>query len=126
MITLEQYLMGRDKQHPISNEQRANAIDLLIRVHYLFGLLRIKDFKLSSGYRPAAINQAVGGAKMSAHTTCQAIDIADPDGSIDLLLINNIDEVEQCGLYLEHPDATLGWSHLMTRAPKSGKRIFKP
>jgi hypothetical protein len=126
MIKLEQYLMGRDKIYPINDKQRANAIDLLVRVHYLFGLLRIKDFKLTSGYRPGSFNKVAGGAARSGHISCEAIDIADPDGSIDLLIMNNLNVLEECGLYLEHPDATPGWSHLQTRQPLSGNRVFRP
>jgi hypothetical protein len=118
--------MGRDKQFPLDDTQKRNAAELLARVNFFLGLLRIKDAKVSSGYRPSAINKAAGGAARSGHITCEAVDIHDPDGSIGLLIMNNLDIMEECGLYLEHLDYTKGWIHLSTRKPASGNRIFRP
>lgn len=35
-------------------------------------------------------------------------------------------KLEEHGLYREDPDSTRGWCHLTTRAPRSGRRTFKP
>ena len=128
-------LMNRDKLHPINQEQSDN-LDKLIQalnpIRAAYGL----PWVLSSGYRPAAINASVGGAKASAHQSCQAVDIVDKDGKLAEWILNNLDLLEENGLYLESPDYTYlvnsqnvrsgGWIHLDIRGPKSGKRVFIP
>ena len=132
MITLSEYLMNRDKDFPLDMQQARNAADLLSRVNYLFGRLNLKA-TVSSGYRPSSINASVNGAKMSAHTTCQAIDLLDVFGKIGTLLRLRTDLLEECGLYLENPDYTVKtnkdgtkifWVHLQCRPTKS--RVFIP
>lgn len=125
MITREEYLKGRDKDFPLSLVQLENMRELLCRMNTLrryYGQPMI----VSSGYRPAAINAAKGGAKQSRHITCQAIDILDKGGSFAEWCIKNIDKLELCGLWLEHPAHTPGWVHLQSTPPKSGNRIFNP
>lgn len=64
------------------------------------------------------------GAPASAHKTGEAVDIYDPVNMLDSWLDDA--KLEKYGLYREHPDATPGWCHLTTRAPKSGRRTFVP
>ena len=116
--------MGREKEYPLDKVHYFNAANLLARVNYFLGLLRIKDVKMTSGYRPGRFNKVAGGSARSGHISCEAIDIADTDGSIGLLIMNNLDLMEECGLYLEHLDYTPGWVHLQTR--KTQNRVFKP
>ena len=128
-------LMGRDKLHPINQEQSDNLDKLIAAmnpVRHAWG----KPMRVTSGYRPSSINASVGGAKLSAHQSCQAIDIADNDGLLANFLLNNLDILEENGLYLEDPRYTIivnskgdrisGWIHLDIRGPKSGKRVFIP
>ncbi len=125
MITREEYLKGRDKEFPLSLVQIENMRELLRRINTLrhyYG----KPMIVSSGYRPAALNSKVGGAKQSRHITCQAIDILDKGGSFADWCIKNIDKLELCDLWLEHPAHTAGWVHLQSTPPKSGNRIFTP
>jgi len=123
MITPEEYLMGRDKEFPLDMLQAQNMANLLARVNWLLGKLNIQA-KVSSGYRPSAINRKIGGAKMSTHTVCAGIDLHDKDRSLADLLRDNLDLLEECGLWLEHPDHTLSWVHLDTKQRKN--RIFIP
>lgn len=123
MIKLSDYLMGREKIYPLTKCQLENACDLLGALGYLFGALNIKP-ELSSGYRPSHFNKAAGGSARSGHLTCEAIDIRDFDGSIAKLLLDNLELLEQLGLYLEDPSYTKGWIHLQTRPTL--KRVFKP
>jgi len=134
-FTRSEILMGRDVQYPISPTQSRN-LDLLIEalnpIREAWGRAMI----LSSGYRPSQINQSAGGAKMSAHMSCQAVDIVDKDGSFAEWCLNNLDILEECGVYLEDPRYTYivdeegnrvgGWVHLDIRGPKSGNRVFIP
>lgn len=132
MITLKEYLMGRDKEFPLDMLQARNAAELLGRVNYLFGRLNIKA-QVSSGYRPSAINKTIGGAKLSTHTVCAGIDLLDPYGKIGLLLTKRTDLLEECGLWMEHTNYTVKtnqdgskvyWIHLDIKERKN--RIFIP
>lgn len=123
MITPQEYLMGRDKDFPLDMLQALNMADLLSRVNHLFGTQKI-NAKVSSGYRPSAINKKIGGAKMSTHTVCAGIDIYDHDGSIGKMLKNNVKLLEEYGLYLENPEYTKGWVHLDTKKRKN--HVFIP
>lgn len=62
----------------------------------------------------------------SSHLYGAAVDIADPDGKLAQWLKANKSKLVDCGLWMEDPDYTKGWSHLQIYAPKSMNRIFKP
>jgi uncharacterized protein YcbK (DUF882 family) len=128
MITVEQYLMGRDKEFPLDMLQLRNMADLLSRVNWLFGTLEIHA-KVSSGYRPSHINKKIGGAKMSTHTVCAGIDLHDHDGMLAARLLDHLDLLEAAGIWMENPDYTKtgsgsGWVHLDTKQRKN--RVFIP
>jgi hypothetical protein len=124
-FTEKEYLMGRDKTDPLTDEQKANMqalLEALDKLREAFG----KPMHISSGYRPASVNKAVGGAKKSNHMLCLACDFKDPTGEIDEFCLDNIKLLEELGLYLEDINSTPGWCHLQKVAPKSGRRIFIP
>lgn len=132
MITLEKYLMGRDKEYPLNEELLRNAADLIGRVNYLLGRLNI-EASVSSGYRPGHFNTLANGATKSAHVTCQAVDLKDPHGKIGTLLVMRKEMLEKCGLWLENPQYTkkllpdqsiVHWVHLDTKSRVN--RIFNP
>src|SRR5574343_1501639 len=122
MTDLKAYLMGRDKKYPISEKQKENALELLRRVGLLFERIGIKDSRLTSGYRPSAINAKVCGAKMSAHTTCEAGDWENLNNIIsDLISVALLVEFD---LYMENPAFTKGWIHLQTRQHGQGTEFL--
>jgi type III restriction enzyme len=127
IVSVEEYLMGRDITHPLNMTQGRNMATLLSRVNWLLGTLGIKA-KVSSGYRPTAINRSVGGAQDSAHSSCEAVDLIGVQLARDLA--RNPLLLEEADLYLEHPDYTAGkstgWTHLQSRKPRSGNRILIP
>jgi hypothetical protein len=128
LITLADFYMGRDRRFPdeLTDEKRSNAEEMVDKANELltrFGETR----KVNSGWRPASINKAtVGAAPKSKHMTCEAIDFEDKDGSLDAWCLENLDVLQEIGLWLEHPDSTPNWCHLQTLAPRSGNRVFKP
>lgn len=131
MVTRKEILMDRDVQNPLDQTMEANLKQLLTAVNAIrtaYG----KPMYVSSGYRPAAINASVGGAKKSAHMVCKAVDFKDPNGELDKWCSENQDLLEKLGLWQEHPDSTNGWCHLDTNVrpiknrPGCGKRQFKP
>ena len=84
---------------------------------------------VSSGWRPASINSAVGGAKKSNHVMGLACDFKDPKGEIDAFAMemDKQGKLKEWGLWLEHPDATSGWCHLDIKDRGDRKsNIFKP
>lgn len=123
MISVKEYLMGRDKEFPLDMLQAQNMANLLSKVNYLFGRLNLHA-NVSSGYRPSAINKKIGGAKMSTHTVCAGIDLVDKDGMLAAKMLDNVDMLKELGLYLENPKATIGWVHLDTKERKN--TIFNP
>ena len=133
MITLDDYFgkwTGKD-------EHIQNAVILLDAVNKMHDALVAKGVtfpynqKTNSlisgeafgGFRPQSCTI---GAPQSAHKLGMAIDIYDPDNKIDEAIMSDITILQQHGLYIEHPDATKGWSHWSIKKPRSGNRIFYP
>jgi hypothetical protein len=128
MITLAQYFMGRERSHAdeLSETLRGNAEHIVERVNALIASAGMVC-EVSSGWRPHAINAGIPNASpRSRHMSCEAIDLADPDGSIDAWCLAHLPVLEALGLWLEHPAATPGWCHLQTVPPASGRRVFEP
>jgi hypothetical protein len=122
--------MGRDAEYPL-----AMTPDIEHNAEILLGLVNILltryggHPKVRSGWRPPAVNAATpNAAPNSKHMSGQAIDLADPDGDLDDWLMSAIgqDHLATIGLWMEHPAATKGWSHLQSVPPKSKNRVFYP
>jgi hypothetical protein len=139
MITYADYYMGRDIRYPndLLGPIKGNVIRTVDITNRLLVLLKVSTVPLeinprtgsvvASGWRPPALNAATPGAsRTSLHMSGEAIDLYDPSGEIDKWLSHNIKALVDLGLWLEHPDATPGWSHVQVRPPKSGNRIFRP
>jgi uncharacterized protein YcbK (DUF882 family) len=122
-VTHSEILMGRDKESPLSPEQKANLDRLVVAVNIIRKAYN-KPMKVSSGYRPGIYNLKAGGAKRSAHLTCEAVDFRDQDGSLAAWCENNLQILVNAGLYMENSAFTPGWVHLQTRPTKN--RIFIP
>jgi zinc D-Ala-D-Ala carboxypeptidase len=120
MIARKEILMGREVEFPLTPELEANLTKLLEAVNKLRTLYG-KPMYVNSGYRPGHFNTSVGGAKGSTHITCEAADFRDNDGELKKWITPEI--LEECGLYMEDPDKTLGWCHLDIR-PRTN-RVFK-
>jgi hypothetical protein len=135
VIKFDQYLMGRDKLYPseLTQEVINNIYVLLEKVNALLFELNIKSAKVSSGWRPAAINSSIPtSAKKSHHMTGKAVDILDDkDQSIGNLILSKPDLLKKYDLWLEDLSSTKGkntnWVHLDigTRSDRP-VRVFKP
>jgi zinc D-Ala-D-Ala carboxypeptidase len=84
---------------------------------------------ISSGYRSAALNAAVGGVPSSDHVKACAADIkATAFGSplvVARELAAHVDELGIGQLINEHPEGPGGWVHVSTRRPdKALNRII--
>lgn len=107
-------------------EVHNNAADTAERVSKLLDLLGIKWAKVASGFRTSASNRSANGAKASAHMNGEAVDLYDPQNTLDDSIMRSPHLLDACDLYMEAPQATPGWSHLSKRRPRSGSRIFIP
>ncbi len=136
-MTVEQYF-GPWIKHPDATPKRKdNAARLMLAVARLEAhavadgvVFRINPKTGSGvsgtqygGFRPQDCPE---GAPGSSHKDALAVDRYDPIGEIDAWCLRNLDVLELCGIYIEHPSETCGWSHWTIRAPKSGRRVFFP
>ncbi len=130
MIALDDYFGSMTHTSVPDQETRDNALDLLSRVNALLSEIDLPEAKeptVNSGWRPVWYNATVpGAAPKSKHITGQAIDLADPDGMLDEYLDTNRSLLVAHELYMEHPLATKGWTHLQSVPPRSGNRVFYP
>lgn len=123
MVTLDEILMSRAKFLELPEDLQKNAETLLIAVNK-FRAEYGKPMIVTSGYRPANINNATEGAsKRSAHMSLQACDFKD-NGELFEFIKNDPLIIERCGLYMEDPRWTATWIHLQIRP--TSKRIFLP
>lgn len=132
MITLEQYFQAK----PHTPEHTAAGNDLLERVERLCTALAwdwpvcpntgssVSGSKGGSGDGGFRLLTATTGTATSSHKEARAVDVYDPKNELDDLITDQL--LMAYGLYREAPDATPGWCHLTTRAPKSGRRTFIP
>lgn len=127
-ITKDEILMGRDKTHKNEYTQEvSDNIDKLLIPLNKFREIYGKPMTVSSGWRPPSLNATVkNAAKKSNHMLGLACDFVDSGGELDAFCMKNLNVLEELGLYLEHPDATQGWSHFQCVSPKSGNRVFRP
>lgn len=148
MITLIQYV-GRHAGSPDwTAECQHNAVELLLKCADLEELMKTEGIhfpdnpvtqtgvsgNVFGGFRPKSCPQ---GSEHSSHKEGRGVDRYDPNNFIDDWLANDYRKcvaenreqdsaLVKCGLYIEHPNSTPGWSHWTDRAPPSGNRIFLP
>lgn len=134
MISLSDYYMGRDVKFALelTEEMQKNAATTIAKASEILSAFG-EDRKVTSGWRPSAINKAQGGSVNSKHIYCQAIDLEDNDHKLGLWAIQNIERLKELGVYMESltkthnpPDGMGSWVHFQIVAPKSGKIIFMP
>ena len=126
-LTLAAYWMGRDAMYPAewSYQVHDNAVELLRRVNLLLGQYGSTP-AVNSGWRPASVNAAAGGAAHSLHLTGEAVDLADRDGALKYWCMSHLSILADCGLWMENGTATPTWCHLQSKPPASGRRVFQP
>lgn len=134
MISLEDYFGRMSHLATPPEEVKANAAELLNRVNALLervandsGMEEAVAPVVNSGWRTPEYNAGIpNAAPRSKHITGQAIDLADAEGELDQYLTDHRLLLEDYGLWMEHPLATKGWTHLQSVAPRSGNRVFYP
>lgn len=109
----------------VSPAVEANAhafVEKLNAVMMMFGETR----KLTSGFRDMLSNRRAKGSPYSWHMLGLAADVEDTNGKLGAWVKKNPQSLVVCGLFAEHPDATLTWVHFQSERPPSGQRIFWP
>lgn len=125
MITLKE-LNPRD--FPVTAEIKANLETLLCKVNIIRAAYG-KPMLVSSGLRDQALQQSLissgrSNAPKSKHLTGQAVDFVDSDGKLTSWCKEHPAVLEKAGLWCE--EGTVGWVHVQSVPPKSGKRWFLP
>lgn len=136
MITIEEYVGPHGCTPDWTLARLDNAEHLLLQVNALLEDVTTR-FALEPEVNPNTGSQVSGetfggfrpqscpqGAPNSSHKEGLGVDIYDPRNALDDVLNDTL--LAQYQLYREHPNATLGWCHLTTRAPHSGNRTFLP
>lgn len=132
MISREDYITAsgkypeRLKSIELTQEVEDNIISLLLVVNSLLKELGIINIKVSSGFRPSAVNESIkGSAKRSAHMLGLAIDFE--TNQLALVLAKKPELLKKFGLWLEHPNYTKTWTHLdLVNRKDRPVRIFIP
>lgn len=116
-----------------TDDIKNNAIKLLGLINQLLMDLGIEEADVTSGWRPAVINnKTTNAAKKSYHMLGMACDVLDDEKqNLAKLIASRPDLLKKYGLWLESPDSTKGintnWAHLDigTRADRPS-RVFLP
>lgn len=114
-----------EKDPECTTDVRVHAADLAERVSKLLDHLGVKP-RINSGFRTTRHNKSIGGAASSSHCTGQAVDLADPTGSLAATVTADPGLLVTYDLYMENAYYTKTWCHLQTRPTASGRRIFTP
>lgn len=137
MITLDQYA-GKWATHRDWTPERMDNAERLLEACSRLETLAVQDGvefpdnpvtrngisgATFGGFRP---QDCPIGAPNSSHKEGLAVDRYDPDGEIDTWCLAHQGALAECGIYIEAPSKTRGWSHWTIRAPKSGRTVFLP
>jgi putative chitinase len=77
-LTQSQYATRKGIDNTPSGQEMTNLVSTAVKMDEVRKLLG-KPVYVSSGYRNAAVNLAVGGSATSSHTTGQAVDFTCPE-----------------------------------------------
>ena len=137
MITLSEYVGVHHNSPDWNVERQANALKLIAACHDLQAYAEADGvvFKINPKTKSQISGETLGGfrpqsskvgAPKSSHKEGLAVDLYDPDGAIDSWCMVNFEKMAECGIYIEHPSKTIGWSHWTIKRPGSGNRVFFP
>jgi len=128
MISKSELLQNRDKMYPAEYTREVSKnLDVLCQKLNVIRQAYGSPMNISSGWRPKAINDSTANsAKLSKHLSGLAADVKCVDNKFWTWCINNLELLQQQGLYLEDRRWTPTWVHLQIGPPGSLKRIFIP
>lgn len=134
MIAFNELIKGNSIAD-IPIEHQHNLEELLKRINQIRTAYNI-PMTVTSGYRSLQHHLEIYSRKgitdrskipmQSRHLYGQAVDIADADGKLKAWVLQNVNLLEDIGLWCEDFNATPTWCHFQIVSPKSGKRFFLP
>lgn len=133
MLTVKKLLNGYDESMQFKKEVTPELLTNLQKTadiinEFLIHVgVREDQVKLTSGWRPLAVNEATANsAKKSNHILGLAVDLKDPFNNLfnAFMKEENLSKAKELGLYFENPRHTSTWVHIQIVAPKSGNRVF--
>ena len=133
MLTVKKLLNGYDESMQFKKEVTPELLTNLQKTadiinEFLIHVgVREDQVKLTSGWRPLAVNEATANsAKKSNHILGLAVDLADPQNNLFKAFMRkeNLEKAKELGIYFENPLHTKTWVHLQIVPPKSGNRVF--
>jgi hypothetical protein len=136
-ITLKDYVGPHATSRDWTQERQRNSAALLVAANRLMAEAALAGVEFSinpktnsqisgstyGGFRP---QNCPIGAPNSNHKEGRGVDVYDPKNEIDAWCMKNLDVLEQCGIWIEHPSKTNTWSHWQSVAPRSGNRVYMP
>ena len=127
MITLKELNIHN---YPTTPEIDANLQMLLEKINKVRTAYAIPMI-VTSGLRSKVqqqdlIAQGKSNAPKSRHLTGEACDILDSDKALQKWCLENINLLEEFGLWCEDFSATPNWAHFQIVPPRSGNRFFIP
>lgn len=143
-LTLESYFIGpdgvrRDEVYAdeCTDEIRANAEGLIPKVNALLERMEADGVPIEddentgspshSGWRSKVVNEhTANAADHSRHLDGHADDLKDPQRALATWAVNNLDVLEELGLYIEDPRWCPTWLHVQDVPPGSGHRCYIP
>lgn len=107
-------------------EEQANLEILLERLNKVRALYG-KSMTVTSGIRSMVEQMRINPkAPNSKHIHGQAADIYDPNQELQTWCYDNVEHLEEIGLWCEAFKATPNWVHFQITSPHSGLRFFNP
>jgi hypothetical protein len=134
MITMQEILKSKklSEQTQVVQDNLDNLLEKLNKLRAEYG----KAMIVTSGLRTKEDQIRVYAQKGitdqskipfgSKHISGQACDFSDPHGELKFWVGNNVEILEEIGLWCEDFAHTKTWLHVQTVPPASGKRFFKP
>lgn len=101
-----------------------NIIQLMIKIEWIRDYLGGWPIKITSGWRPAAYNELIGGAFRSAHLTGEAVDFQVKGYDAHEIRDALVPLLERLQIRMENHNGN--WIHIDSRAPSTNGRYFKP
>lgn len=134
-LITESEILRKTKKEDMPQEHQDNLailLDKINEVRYAYG----KAMTVSSGYRSMADHLRIYAEKgitdqskipmKSRHLSAAAVDIFDPKKELQKWCNENVEKLEEIGLWMEAFSATPNWVHFQIFPPKSGNRFFNP
>lgn len=133
-ITMKELLSNQCEYKDVTGDVRRNLDELFIKMNKVrekYG----KPMTVTSGLRTIKHHLNIYARKgiyppkvpmKSNHLFGRACDIADGNKEFKKWCLENIEFLEEVGLWMEDFSATPTWVHFQINPPKSGNRFFKP